>query len=150
MVTMDSDATNIEIIRHLRDGRKSFKEIAEEMSLSENTVRARVQKMVKESVLDIVGLVDPDAIEGHQVVIVGVKVDTMDLEKKGEEFSRLKGVVSVGVVTGRYDLMLTVILNSDFKLLDFFKHEMAKVKDVQSTETFVLFKNFGWRVPYIL
>ncbi|MBN1572955.1 MAG: Lrp/AsnC family transcriptional regulator [Deltaproteobacteria bacterium] len=147
---MDSDATNIEIIRHLRDGRKSFKEIAEEMSLSENTVRARVQKMVKESVLDIVGLVDPDAIEGHQVVIVGVKVDTMDLEKKGEEFSRLKGVVSVGVVTGRYDLMLTVILNSDFKLLDFFKHEMAKVKDVQSTETFVLFKNFGWRVPYIL
>ncbi len=147
---MDSDTTNIEIIRHLRDGRKSFKEIAEVMSLSENTVRARVQRMVREGVLDIVGLVDPGAVEEHQVVIIGVKVGTMDLEKKGDEFSRLKGVVSVGVVTGRYDLMLTVMLNSDFKLLDFFKHEMAKVADVQSTETFVLFKNFGWRVPYVL
>jgi Lrp/AsnC family transcriptional regulator for asnA, asnC and gidA len=147
---MDSDSTNIEIIRLLKDGRRPFKEIAEELSLSENTVRARVQKMIKEGVLNIVGLVNPDAVEGHQVVIVGVKVGTMDLEKKGEEFSRLKGVVSVGVITGRYDLMLTVMLNGDFKLLDFFKQEMAKIKDVQSTETFVLFKNFGWSVPYIL
>jgi Lrp/AsnC family transcriptional regulator for asnA, asnC and gidA len=86
---MDADTTNIDIIRHLRDGRKSFKEIAAEMSLSENTVRARVQKMVREGVLDIVGLVNPDAVEEHQVVIVGVKVGTMDLEKKGEEFSAL-------------------------------------------------------------
>jgi Lrp/AsnC family transcriptional regulator for asnA, asnC and gidA len=147
---MDSDTLNIEIIKHLRDGRKSFKTIAKEMGVSENTIRARVQKMMKSGVLDIVGQVDPDKIPTHQVVIIGVKVGTMDLEKKGEELSRLRGVVSVGVVTGRYDLILTVLLNGEFELLDFFKEEMSKIEDVKSTETFVLFKNFGWRVPYIL
>ena len=34
------DDTDIDIIRHLQDGRKSFKRIAEELSLAENTVRS--------------------------------------------------------------------------------------------------------------
>ena len=150
MVRINLDTMNIEIVKHLEDGRKPFKAIAEEMSVTENTIRARVQKMIKTGVLKIVGQVNPDTIENHQVVIVGVKVGTMDLQKKGEEFSMLKGVVSVGVVTGRYDLLLTVMLNNEFELLDFFREEMAKIEDVKSTETFVLFKNFGWRIPYVL
>jgi len=147
---MNLDTINIKIVKHLKDGRKPFKAIAEEMSVTENTIRARVQKMIKTGVLKIIGLVDPDTMENHQVVIIGVKVGTMDLQKKGKEFTTLKGVASVGVVTGRYDLLLTVMLNNEFELLDFFKEEMAKIDDVISTETFVLFKNFGWRVPYTL
>ena len=147
---MNLDTINIKIVKHLKDGRKPFKAIAEEMSVTENTIRARVQKMIKTGVLKIVGLVDPDTIENYQVVIIGVKVGTMDLQEKGKEFTALKGVVAVGVVTGRYDLLLTVMLNNEFELLDFFKEEMAKIEDVISTETFVLFKNFGWRVPYTL
>ena len=56
----------------------------------------------------------------------------------------------MGVVTGRYDLVLVVMLNQEFALLDFFKNEMSRIKNVQSTETFLLFKNIGWKVPYIL
>lgn len=147
---MKADTLNLEIIRHLRDGRKSFKIIARELSVSENTVRARVGKLIQTEVLDISGQVDADKLQNHQVVMVGVKVGTMKLEEKGKEFSRLRGVVSVGVVTGRYDLVLVVMLNQDFELLDFFKNEMSKIKNVQSTETFVLFKNIGWKVPYVL
>ena len=147
---MNLDPMSFEIIKHLQDGRKSFKAIAKALSVSRNTVQTRVQKMIKAGVLDIVGRIDPDTIPNHQIVVVGVKVNTMNLEKKGAEFSRLKGVVSVGVVTGRYDVILTVLLNEGFELLDFFKNEMSKVKEVQSTETFVLFRNFGWKVPYVL
>ena len=38
---MKIDDTNLEIIRHLREGRKSFKLIAEELNITENTVRSR-------------------------------------------------------------------------------------------------------------
>ena len=147
---MNLDQVNLEIIRHLRDGRKSFKAIARELSITENTVRARVGKLIQAGVLDIAGRVDTDSLDNHQVVLVGVKVCTMKLEEKGKEFSRLKGVVSVGIVTGRYDVMLTVMLTEEFGLLDFFRNEMSRVKDVQSTETFVLFRNIGWKVPYVL
>ena len=147
---MKIDEFNLAIIKHLRDGRKSFKKISEELSLSENTVRARVNKLLEEGVLDIVGLVDPQSINGHRVVMVGVKLQTMNLIKKGEEFSKLRGVVSVSVVTGRFDLVLVVLLKEGFGLLEFYTEEVAKIADVQSVETFVVYKAYNLKVPYIL
>ena len=147
---MKIDKTNIEIIKLLRDGRKPFKEIADELSITENTVRARVNKLKEEGVLDISGLVDPEAIPGHSMIIVGVKLNTMHLVKKGEEFSGLKGVVSVSVVTGRYDLILVVLLKEDFGLLEFFTEEVNPIEDVQSVETFVVYRGYNTKLPYIL
>lgn len=147
---MKIDKTHIAIIRHLRDGRKSFKKIAEELNLSENTVRARVNKLVDEEILEISGVVNPDAIPRHRVVMVGVKLKTMDLVNKGEEFSRLPGVVSVSVVTGRFDLMMIVLLKESYDLLEFYTEAVSRIEDVQSVETFVVYKSYNLKVPYIL
>ena len=147
---MKTDKINLEIIKHLRDGRKSFKAIADELSVSENTVRARVNKLAEEGVLEISGLVDPESLPGHGAVLVGVKLQSMDLIKKGEEFSRLKGVVSVSVVTGRFDLILLVLLKEGFGLLEFCTQEVGKIKGIQSVETFVIYKSYNLKVPYIL
>ena len=147
---MHIDKINLSIIKHLRSGRKSFKKIAEQLSLSENTVRARVHKLIDSGVLEITGLVDPEAVSGHRVVIVGVKLKTMDLVKKGEEFSKLKGVISVNVVTGRFDLILTVLLKTGFGLLEFYTQEVSKLKNVQSVETFVVYKSYNLKIPYVI
>ncbi len=147
---MKIDNINLLIIKHLRNGRKSYRKIAEQLSLSENTVRARVKKLMDDGVLEISGLVDPDVISGHRIVMVGVKLKTMNLVKKGEEFSKLKGVVSVSVVTGRFDLILVVLLKSGFGLLEFYTEEVSRLKDVQSVETFVVYKSYNVKLPYIL
>ena len=147
---MKIDKTNLAIIKHLRDGRRSFKDIAHDLGLSENTVRTRVHKLTEEGILQVTGLVDPEALPGHRVVMVGVKLRTMDLIKKGKEFSKLRGVVSVSVVTGRYDLILVVFLKEGFGLLEFYTDEVAQLKDVQSVETFVVYKGYNLKVPYIL
>ena len=147
---MNIDATNLSIIKHLRNGRKSFKKIAEELSLSENTVRTRVNKLSDEGVLEISGLVDAEAVTDHRLVIVGVKLATMELVKKGKEFSQLKGVISVSVVTGRFDLILVVLLKPGFGLLEFYTEEVSRLKDVQSVETFVVYKSYNFKVPYVL
>ena len=147
---MKMDETNIAILKHLRQGRKSFKKISEELSISENTVRSRVNRLIAEGVLEISAHVDPEAVPGHKVVVVGVKLHTMNLVKRGEEFSKLKGVVSVSVVTGRYDLLLVVLLNAGFGLLEFYTEEVGKIADVQSVETFVVYKGYNLKVPYIL
>lgn len=147
---MNIDETTITIIRHLRDGRKSFKMIADELGISENTVRARVNKLLNKGILEISGLVDPEAIPGHRVVMVGIKLNTLNLVKKAEEFSKLKGVVSASVVTGRYDLMLVVLLREDFDLLEFYTEEVYRLKDIRSVESFVVYKGYNLKVPYIL
>ncbi len=148
---MKIDETTLSIIKHLRDGKKSLKEIADELGVSENTVRARVNRLRDENIMEIAGLVDPEAIPGHTVIFVGISLQTPELVKKAEEFSKLRGVVSSCVVTGRYDVIMKVLLNKEFGLLEFFTQEMAPVSGgVQSTETFVVYKGFNLMVPYIL
>jgi len=146
---MKVDDLNISIVRHLQEGRKSYKIIAEDLGVSENTVRSRVSRLEEEGVLEIVGLVDPETVPRHRVVMVGVKLTTMDLVKKGEEFSRVRGVVSVSVVTGRFDLILVVLLKEGFGLLEFYTEEVSRLAGVQSVETFVVYKSYNLKVPYI-
>lgn len=147
---MKLDATNIEIIRHLKNGRKSYKVIANDLSITENTVRSRVNKMIEEGLLDISGNIRVDALRGHSLLYLGVKLNTMELQKKALEFSKLKGVVSAGIVTGRYDLILQVLLNEDYSLLEFITGQVTKIKDVQTVESFIVYEGYNLKVPYIL
>lgn len=147
---MKIDDINMTIIKHLRDGRRSFKNIADTLNLTENTVRSRVRKLVESGILEITGLVNPESIPRHHAVIIGVKLGTADMFKKAELFSKLRGIVSVAVVTGRYDLLVTVLFNDEYSLEDFYTEEVARIDGVQSMETFVIYKNFNLKVPYIL
>ena len=141
------DAVNIALINHLKDGRASFKKIAEDLGLAEGTVRSRIKKLTDEGVLSISGLVNPEALPDQQIIMVGVRVKGMDLVKKGEEFSKLRGVISVCVVTGQFDLIVTAMLGKDFGLLEFFTEEVAAIDNVRSVETFVVYKSFNLKVP---
>lgn len=140
------DATDLVIIKELKDGRISFKKIAQKLGLAEGTVRTRVNRMRSDGFLDITGLVDPEALPDHSVAMIGIRVKDMDLVKKGEQFSKLRGVISVAVVTGRFDLILTVMLSKDFGILEFYTEEASSIDKVQSVETFVVYKSFNMKV----
>ncbi|MBU8910422.1 MAG: Lrp/AsnC family transcriptional regulator [Desulfobacterales bacterium] len=147
---MKIDSTNIDIIRELKQGKKSFKKIADKLAITENTVRARVNKLQEEDILEICGLVDPAKLPGHRVVIIGIKLSEMNLVEKGEEISKLKGVISVSVVTGRFDLLVFVLFKKGFGLLEFYTEEIAQIHGIRSVETFVVYKSYNLKVPYIL
>ncbi len=147
---MDIDDTNIQILRHLQDGRKSFKLIAEELSVTENTIRSRVNKLMDEGILKFSGTVQVDALSGHNLLYLGVKLKNMELQKKAEEFSRLRGVVSAAIVTGRYDIILQVLLGPGYSLLEFITEQVARIEDVQTVESFIVYKGYNLKVPYIL
>lgn len=146
------DDTSKAIIRLLLDGRKSFSAIAEELRITENTVRSRVNRLIDEKVLTIKGLVDPQYMPSLQVAIMGIKVTTMDLERKARELTALHGVISCAVVTGRYDLILQLELSEDddCSLLNFFKNELVKVDEIAGVETFVVYQSHNLEVPYLL
>jgi Lrp/AsnC family transcriptional regulator for asnA, asnC and gidA len=85
----------------------------------------------------------------HTVCMIGVQLDTLNLVEKAKEFAQLKGVVSASVVTGRYDLLLVVLLKEDFNLLDFYTKEVYRLKGIRSVETFVVYKGYNLKVPYV-
>ena len=142
------DELNRSIVGSLRDGRRSFREIAEELKVTENTVRSRVNRMTDSGMLEISALVEAEAVPGGQLALIGIKLATMDLVKKGEEISRLAGVVSVKVVTGRFDLIAEVLLTEGFGLLEFYTREVSRIKEIDSVETFIVYKSYNSKVPY--
>ncbi|MDA3956356.1 Lrp/AsnC family transcriptional regulator [Oceanispirochaeta sp.] len=143
------DDLNKGILRELRDGRKSYKLIAETLAVTENTIRSRVRKMEEQGVLEISGFVNPDEIENLQIIMIGIRTRSMDYISKGEEISRLKGVLSVSVVTGRFDLIVTVELAGDHQMLEFLKNELSRIDSIEAIETFVVYKGFNLKVPYL-
>ncbi len=144
---MKIDELTISVIKCLRNGRIRFKEIADKLSVAEGTVRSRVKKLQSEGILEITGMINPDLIPDQSVVYIGVKLKTIELVKKGEEISQVKGVISVGVVTGRYDLILTIALRKEFGLLEFYTEELSKVQDIRSVEAFVVYKSYNIKIP---
>jgi len=74
---LEIDEINLAIINHLKDGRVSYKKIADDLHLAEGTVRTRVRKLREEGVLEITGLVDPEAMPEKKVVMVGIKLKNL-------------------------------------------------------------------------
>ena len=146
------DDTNKAIIRLLRDGRKPYSVIADELGITENTVRSRANKLLEDGVLRITGMVDPENVPGLQMIYMGVKLSTMELQKKAGECMNLRGVGSVSIVTGRDDLIVELVLSEDedLSLLQFFSQELTKLTEVLEVETYVVYKSHELLVPYIL
>ena len=149
---MRLDETNKAIIKELKNGRKAFSTIAEKIGITENTVRSRVNKLLEDGVLQITGLVDPQVVPEMQVIVMGIKLSTLDLEDKAKEMLGLKGVISVVVVTGRYDLIVQLVTSTqdDQSLLNFFKNELSKIKGISDVETFVVYQSHNYMIPYTL
>ena len=147
---MTVDELSLNIIRQLKDGRKTAKAIAEELEVSLNTVSRRIEKLSQNGILEIKGLVNPNKLPNHLMGLVGINLRTRDLTLRAQEISELSGVISVGVVTGRYDVMALIMLNNENDLLKFHTKEIPKIQDVTFSETFIMYKTVNWKVPYLL
>ena len=97
-------------------------------------------------VFKIAGLIDPGKYGENLLAIVGVQLGSQNLLENAQKFSKLKGVLSVGIITGRYDLICQVLFDTPDGLINFFTEEVSKIEDVKSTETFIIYKAFNWKV----
>jgi Lrp/AsnC family transcriptional regulator for asnA, asnC and gidA len=141
------DTLDRDIINELQDdGRRPYSEIASKLKVSEGTVRKRVKKLMDMDVFKIAGLIDPGKYGEHLLAIVGVQLGSQNLLENAQKFSELSGVLSVGIITGRYDLICQVLFDAPDGLINFFTEEVSKIKDVKSTETFIIYKAFNWKV----
>ena len=144
------DEINKKIITHLREGRKSFREIADDLSIAENTVKARIRKLEDSGIIDITTVVNPEKLEGHQIVMIGIQVEDLNYLETGKKISKLKRVINVNITTGRYDFIITVHLDTKFDLLKFLSKELSKIKGITVSETFVVYKSINLKIPYLL
>ena len=144
------DKTGLEIVRMLQNGRRSYKEIGEALGLSEATIRSRVNRMIEQGLVEIKALISTkDMGAGYFTAYIGVRLKSPALKRTAEQIGELPGVISVAVVTGRYDLILTVMLTPELGLMDFFNIMLEKYSDsISANETFMIYESVNLKTPY--
>ncbi len=121
------DETDKEIIRALEtDGRASFREIAEDLEVSEGTVYNRVKKMEEEGIIKGFSVrADSMKLGKTLEAVIGLKVDGGHLVEVEEKLSEEEPVRCVYDVTGQYDVILIGRFETRAELNEFVKKTLS-------------------------
>lgn len=138
------DSLNRSIIALLQqDGRMAFSEIAQQLGVTEGTIRNRVGAMKKAGMLRIVAMADPVAAEYKSDAMLGLKVAPgHTVQSVSERLAASDAVVYILWVSGRFDLLVEIVSNDRSEFLNFLDSEIHSQPDIASSETMAGLKNF--------
>lgn len=140
---MQPDDTDWKIIDILRRGYQPNNTIARELGISEGTVRQRLKKLKDAGMMEVKALINPELLENKQLALVAMRVaESRLLESKAAEVSALENVLSVSIASGRYDLIVEVLVDSNRGLVRFLTEELPTVEGVLSSESFLMLKSY--------
>lgn len=109
------DETDQRIIALLRrDGRMSFRHIAQQLQMPEATVRARVRRLEDSDSMRVVAVTDIEAAGYSMLLAVGIELEGRSATAVATDLAAIDEVFSVSVVIGTHDIeILTVARDQD-------------------------------------
>jgi Lrp/AsnC family transcriptional regulator for asnA, asnC and gidA len=124
-----------------KDSRKPFVEIANELNVSEGTIRSRVKKLFEDGVIQSFTIkTSSKNVKAIIEVKIDVNVNTSDVASR---ISRFEGVSEVYEVTGEEDIVAIIDVTSSPQLNDIIE-QIRRFDNVQSTRTRLILKeHFG-------
>ena len=137
------DKLDLSILASLQtDGRRPFTDIAQELGVSEGTVRNRVAKLIDQQVLHIVGLVDPSSLGFNAPAVIGISVAEGDIEQIAASIAAYSEVSYLIMVSGEFDFIVEVLCKDRDHLANFLNYKLRKVPGVERTQTFMTLRTF--------
>jgi len=141
---MQPDETDWKIINLLSEQYLPNITIAKKLGLSEGTIRQRIKRMQAAGILKIKALRDTNVLENQQLAVIAVNVAHSNLlDTKAQEISELPEVLSVSIVSGRYDLLVEVLVDSNKGLVKFLTESLSQVNEISATESFVTLRSYN-------
>ena len=122
-----------------RNGRESYAALAKIVGLSEAAVRQRVQRLLDDGVVQIVGVTDPMVMGFQRWAMVGIVVEG-DVRKVADQLTAIDEIDYVVLTAGSFDLLIEVVCEDDDRLLALLNDHVRSIPAVRSTETFVYLK----------
>ena len=140
---MQPDKLDWKIINILSKKHIPNSTIAKKLAVSEGTIRQRLKKLQNKGVLRIRALRDPNTLENQQLAVVAATLmEAKLLDRKAQEISKLENVLSVSIVSGRYDFLIEVLVESNRGIVKFLTEKLSTVEGISKTETFVILKSY--------
>ncbi|MVM37119.1 winged helix-turn-helix transcriptional regulator [Spirosoma sp. HMF3257] len=142
------DDTDFAILSCLqKDGRMSFTEIADQLNVSVGTARTRLNRLLEEGVISIVGRVDPEKVGFRAYAHIAIYIRPATLkEPVAQEISSKPEVSFLASTSGDYDLEVDVMCQSNNHLVEFV-NEISTIEGVYQTKTTLYFKVYKYAQP---
>lgn len=146
------DKVDRQIMDLLReDGRRSNVEIARALGISEGTVRKRIDRLLLNGDLKVVGVVNPAVIGYETRALISLKVELPQVTSIAKLLCAMPEVMSVYHVAGEHDLVLEAAFESDEHLTSFLTERLASLPGVVDSKTShvlrVLKHSYEWALP---
>lgn len=130
-----------------QDGRMSFTIMAEKLNVSVGTVRTRVNKLVEDGTINIIGRVDPEKVGFRSYAHIAVFVRPATLkEQVAQTIAKMPEVSFLAMTSGDYDLEVDVMCRDNNHLVEFV-NEISKIEGVHQTKTTIYFKVYKYAQP---
>jgi Lrp/AsnC family transcriptional regulator for asnA, asnC and gidA len=129
------------IISYLQyDGRTPFTKIAEELNITEGSVRQRVKRLIDSGKLQIVGIVEPSEMGWNEAGMIGITVQADRITEVAEEIAQLPEVSYLFQAAGEFDLFAEVYCKDRNHFVSFLNNKLQKVPGVDRTQSFLILK----------
>ena len=137
------DKTDLAILSLLqKDARRSSTDKANELNISEGTVRNRVSRLVEKRSIQLVGLIDPNQLGFEAPAMIGVTVQSNLLEEAATQIAQFPEVSYLVMSSGEYDLLVEVLCRDREHLAAFLNENLRQVEGVLRTQTFMILRTF--------
>ena len=129
------DKRILEIMK--KDSRRPFVEVANQLGVSEGTVRSRVHRMTEE---DIIRGFTIKTSSKNVKALVEIRIDVnTDTNEIAQELAKYEGVTEVFEVTGDQDIIVLVDVETSQNLNDIIER-VRKYENILSTRTRLILK----------
>ena len=141
---MQPDKVDWQIIDLLSEQYETNTMIAKKLGVSEGMIRQRIKRLQDADIFKIRALRNTEVLENQQLAIVTANIsESKLLDKKAKEILTLKNVLSVSILSGQYDLLIEVLVDSNKGLIKFLTEQLSKIEGISKTETFLMLKSYN-------
>ena len=143
-MTYTPDNTDWAIMDLLVKKHLSNNEVSRRLELSEGTVRRRIKQLRKAGIMRTGALLDPNKLDNKQLVLILACIaKAQNLSCTAEKITQLENVLSVSLISGQYDLLLEVLVDSNRGLVDFPAGDLSTIEGITKTETSLVLKSLN-------
>nr|WP_026104945.1 Lrp/AsnC family transcriptional regulator [Halalkalibacterium ligniniphilum] len=148
---MKLDEIDVQILKMLQDnGKRSYTDIAQQLDVSEGTVRSRINRLLKEGVFEFIIHMDPNKIGLNVQVIIGIKTKLGHQEAIAAHLNDYPEVRFVGAFSGHHDLILQAYFKNNEDLVNFLNKELAKLEGIVAADVSIELKQYKDSFSYMI
>ena len=136
------------VIELQENSRRSNRQIARVLGVSETTVRRRIDSLIGSKTIKLAAIPDPVKLGYPTYAFFHLQVDLSKIDSVAEALASYSQVLLVNSCSGTSQLMVSAIFRSPAELADFVTDELGKIEGIIRTETTMHLKfikrTLGW------